>query len=111
MQTAGFFPEQVVVEDHPSGIGGRLTVVTDDLHPRGRVDHQDFALPVELERGRADDQDDAFGNGAFERDNGLAGFSEPHVVRKERAFFRQKECDAAGLVRRAGSPRDVQGVG
>jgi hypothetical protein len=71
--------------------GGRPTVVADDLYPCGRVDHQNLALPIELERGRAHDQDYAFGNGAFERNNGLAGLAEPHVIGKERALFRQKK--------------------
>jgi hypothetical protein len=50
-------------------------------------------------RPRAHDQDNAFGNGAFERDNGLAGLAEPHVVGKERALFRQKKRHPVGLVR------------
>ena len=76
-----------------------MVLRAEDLDGGRRLDHADLALPVELERGRADDQPRAGGTGSAEDDDGLPGLAEPHVVGEDGAAVTAQEFDTLNLVR------------
>ena len=101
-QPFGIPGEEVVIDHDPArGNAFRQPVVlrAEDLDGGRRLDHADLALPVELERGRANDQPRAGGTGSAEDDDGLPGLAEPHVVGEDGAAVTAQEFDTLDLVR------------
>ena len=101
-QPCGIPGEEVVIDHDPArGNAFRQPVVlrAEDLDGGRRLDHADLALPVELERGRADDQPRGGGTGPAEGDDGLPGLAEPHVVGEDGGAVTAQEVDTLDLVR------------
>ena len=91
MQTLSILGEQIVVHDHPARIGLRSICHAQYLDLGLGIDHPDFAPPVELERGGADNEDHPGRCRDLHADDGLAGFAEPHVVAENRPAFGDQE--------------------
>ena len=91
--------QEIVVHDHPPWVIGRRSVMADDLDTGRGIHHQDLPFPVELERGRTDDEDYALRRRHREGDDRLPGFAQPHVVGEDRALLRDEKSNPVGLMR------------
>ncbi len=99
VQAFGIRLQQVIVDDHPARALDRLAVEPDHLDACVRIDHQDLAPPVQLQRGRTDHEDRPIRHRHIESDDRLACLAKTHVVPEDRALLRQEERHAIRLVR------------
>jgi hypothetical protein len=77
----------------------RLAGDTQHLDAGIGVDEPDLAGPVELQRGRTDDEEHPGGGRFPQRDDGLPGLAQAHVVAEDRPPAPYKELDTGRLMR------------
>jgi len=102
-QALGMARQQVIVDDHPLRRRVLAARHAEHLDSRIGVHQADLARPVELQRGRADDEEHARGGGLLQRDDGLARLAQAHVVAQDGAAAAGQELHPSLLV-------GVQGV-
>jgi hypothetical protein len=100
MEANSLFGQKVVIDNDPAWAPlTRAIFDAYDLDLGVWVNHADFPPPIQFEAGRTDDKDYALRDSLVHSDDGLTGFTQAHIVPKDRPPFANKEGNPFHLMR------------